>query len=111
MRKVYSGQNRDHSYAEENSVFTQNGFVAVDKMDEIYQKEWEAYICTLAFENIKPKFVGNAIKVFQMTLDGVELDAIKDELGITVDTIYQLRHRVKSALVKEASQLRKKLEI
>jgi len=112
MKKVYSNRNREARYAADHQQFTFDS-EAIDsgQFDQLYQKEWEAYVSTLALKIVKDKFVGNAIKIFEMSLDGKSAAVIAEKLKIKHETVYQLRNRVKSALIKEIARLRQQLEL
>lgn len=79
--------------------------------DEMYQKKWESYICTLAFERMKTKFTGKAIEVFNMTMEEKDVDHICKKLKLKRDTVYRLRTRVKTALIDEVARLRQQMEL
>ncbi|VGO12589.1 hypothetical protein PDESU_01142 [Pontiella desulfatans] len=79
--------------------------------EEMYQKQWEAYICTVAFKRIQPKFTGKAVEVFQMTMDGQDADKICHKLKLTKETVYCLRTRVKNALIDEVARLCQQMEL
>jgi RNA polymerase sigma-70 factor (ECF subfamily) len=42
------------------------------EMDEVIQKEWQAYVVNLAMQNIKPLFSERAIEIFSLLLDGAD---------------------------------------
>lgn len=74
------------------------------------QKEWEDYITALAMNNIQDRFSGQAIEVFRMTLAGTPPQQIADTLGMQLQSIYNLKNRVKARLIKEIKYLRGELE-
>ena len=106
MRKVYSRQRREDSYVSDNQVVAGGEFADVDRFEEVYEKEWEAYVCSCALASIRKKFVGNAVAVFEMSLEGHTTEEISEKLDVKQETVYQLRNRVKSALIKEIAQIR-----
>jgi RNA polymerase sigma-70 factor (ECF subfamily) len=79
--------------------------------EQMYQSQWESYICTLAFERIKTKFTGKAIDVFQMTMEEQDIEKICRKLELKKDTVYRLRTRVKTALIDEVARLRQQMEL
>ena len=59
------------------------------EMDAIMQKEWEVYITNMALERIKSSFPGQAIKVFEMTLEGKSIAEIASALDIKENSVYE----------------------
>ncbi|MEN8661708.1 MAG: RNA polymerase sigma factor [Lentimonas sp.] len=74
------------------------------------EQEWQEYIVELAMEKARTKFSGNAIEVFTMSLAGQSVDIIADALNIKTNTVYILKHRVKTVLLNEIQQLKYNLE-
>jgi RNA polymerase sigma-70 factor (ECF subfamily) len=56
-------------------------------------------------------FSGKAIQVFQMSLDGNEVEEICCELSLSKDSVYTLKNRVKKYLIREIKKLREELEL
>lgn len=80
------------------------------EIENIIEKEWQTYISTLAMERVSKSFRGNAVKAFEMALEGKTALETADELGITTDTVYILRKRVKRNLLIEVRKLITELE-
>jgi len=79
-------------------------------IDEIIQKEWESYITNMAMNRIKQNFPGQAIQVFEMTLEGKSVSDIAQELGLKENSVYKSKNRVKARLIEEVKVLRQDLE-
>jgi RNA polymerase sigma-70 factor (ECF subfamily) len=79
-------------------------------MDEIMQKEWESYITNMAMNRIKQNFPGQAIEVFEMTLEGKSVSDIAQQLGLKENSVYKSKNRVKARLIEEIKVLRQDLE-
>lgn len=75
------------------------------------EQEWQRYVVELAMERVEKMFSGHAITVFKMSLDGKTVEAISEELSIKTNTVYILKHRVKTVLMKEIKALRTDLEV
>ena len=60
--------------------------------------------------NIKQRFTGNAIKVFEMSLEGKPLEVICAKTELTKHSVYTLKNRVKKALILEINNLSNTLE-
>ena len=81
-----------------------------NQLELVIENEWKNYITTLAMENIKQFFSGNAIEVFMMTVRGHSVEEISEKLKIKIESIYVLRNRVKERLFQEVKYLRRELE-
>lgn len=79
-------------------------------IEERVEKEWQEYIVELAMEKARAKFSGNAIEVFTMSLAGQSVETIAETLHIKSNTVYILKHRVKTVLLSEIKQLKQNLE-
>lgn len=84
--------------------------LATDEFEEMVNKEWGIYLSNLAMTNVEKVYRGNAIQVFKMSIKGMKVEAIAEELGVTVNTVYTLKRRVKSRLLKEVQNLKTNLE-
>lgn len=98
---------REQTYAKDHDEQD----MSQDLFDKLYQKKWESYICTLAYERIKPKFTGKAIHVFDMTMKEHDVDYICRKLDLKRNTVYRLRTRVKTAMIDEVARLRQQMEL
>jgi len=94
----------DKAAAQEVKLYSEH------EVDSIIQKEWENYITNMAMERIKGSFPGQAIKVFELTLEGKSIQEISAELGIKENTVYKSKNRVKAKLINEIANLRLELE-
>ena len=84
--------------------------VLEQEVDSIIRKEWENYVTNMAMEKIKGSFPGQAIKVFEMTLEGLSIQEIATKLDIKENTVYKSKNRVKAKLINEIAHLRLELE-
>lgn len=76
------------------------------EFEMVVQKEWEAYVSTLAFERIKHLFSENALKCFTMFLDKISPEDIAEQLKISRDSVYKMRARVVKRLQDEIKVIR-----
>lgn len=74
------------------------------------EEEWQQYVVRLAMDRVRVKFSGNAMEVFSRSLAGESVEGIAGELGIKVNTVYILKHRVKTMLLREIQLLKHDLE-
>ena len=79
-------------------------------IEKIIGQEWLDYVASLAMEKVQEVFSGNAIDVFRLSLEEKSAKEIAAELGITEESVFVLRSRVKSRLKKEISKLRQLIE-
>lgn len=99
-----SGQSLDdedsfHELAEDESV-----------MEARVENEWQQYVVDLALDRAREAFSGNAVEVFTLSLAGQSVEDIAQKLGIKTNTVYILKHRVKTMLLKEIQILKRDLE-
>jgi len=80
------------------------------ELDERVEQEWQEYVVGIAMERASKVFSGNAVEVFQLSLNGKSVEDIASQLNIKVNTVYILKHRVKAVLLKEIQQLKHDLE-
>ena len=80
------------------------------EIDAKVEREWQRYVVDLAMERAKMVFSGNAIEVFQLSLQGKDVEEIAIQLHIKTNTVYTLKHRVKTVILKEIKQLKHDLE-
>ena len=74
------------------------------------EEEWQEYVVELALDRARTKFSGNAVEVFTRSLAGETVEGIAEGLGIKTNTVYILKHRVKTVLLREIQILQQDLE-
>lgn len=74
------------------------------------EREWQQYIVDLALDRAREVFSGNAVEVFTLSLSGQPVENIAQKLGIKTNTVYILKHRVKTMLLREIQILKRDLE-
>ena len=74
----------------------------------IAEKEWRAHISDCAYTNIKGNFSNNVLQCFDMSLQGCSTEEISQITGISSQTIYVYKQRVKDALCHEIRLLNHK---
>lgn len=82
----------------------------VEELEGIIQEEWKSYILELAFERLGEIFEGKIIDCFRLTLENKSVDEISATLGITKDSVYTLRNRLKPRLISEVHKITRDLE-
>lgn len=84
--------------------------ISESELEQIIGDEWLDYVASIALEKVKEVFSGNAIEVFRLSLEEKNAKQISAQLGITEESVFVLRSRVKSRLKKEISKLRQLIE-
>ena len=84
--------------------------IRLPDIEQIAEREWGVHIANMALENIRPLFSGKAIKVFQLSLDGMDVPQIAQQLALKENSVYRLKNRVKARLITEVEELRKEFE-
>jgi len=80
------------------------------QIESIVEKEWAAYIASKAMTLVRESFQGQAIKVFELSLDGHSASEIAEQTQLTIATVYTLKKRVKKRLYLEIRKLAAELE-
>jgi RNA polymerase sigma-70 factor (ECF subfamily) len=70
-------------------------------IEGLIEREWEAYMVNFAMNRLRSLFSENAVRVFEMSLEGHSASAISEQLNLGIDSVYTLKNRVKSRLVRE----------
>ena len=80
------------------------------ELDAIIEEEWMSYITTIAIKKMESHFDGNAMKVFQLVLDGYTISQIAQKLDLKESSTYVIRTRVKAKFQTEIRRIRSLLE-
>jgi len=84
--------------------------IAPSDIEDFIEDEWKKYVSTIALENLRKNFQGQAVEVFELGLKGLNTQEIANQTGLTTSTVYTLRMRVKKNLLREARHLIQELE-
>ncbi|EDM25555.1 probable extracytoplasmic function alternative sigma factor [Lentisphaera araneosa HTCC2155] len=106
----YIRSSQSHSNKLSKAAEEMNETYSDHEIDEIIRKEWENYISNMAMERIKKSFPGQALKVFEMSLEGKSVAEIAETLNLKENSVYKSKNRVKARLIEEISLLRSDLE-
>lgn len=111
---TYASLRKEKSETEKLSAFSEEEVLRGDMhhtdMEAFIDAEWENYISTLALERIKKSFHGNAVRVFELGLEGHKTSEIAEITGLKESSVYTLRKRVKKSLLSEIRNLAAQLE-
>lgn len=83
---------------------------AAAEIDQLIDEEWAIYISSQAMDRVRAVFKGQAIHIFELSLQGLSAAEIAHQTNVTVATVYTLRKRVKKRLYFETLQLTQDLE-
>ena len=81
-----------------------------EDLDAIIDQEWENFITQKAFERVSEYYTESAIKVFELSLEGMDANEIAQKLDIAINSVYSFKNRVKRSLFLEVRALIKELE-
>ncbi|MFD2302811.1 RNA polymerase sigma factor [Roseibacillus ishigakijimensis] len=111
FRKRTASQRRLHEFADQAHCQThwQPPQVA-PTIERIIDDEWATYLATLAMARVKEVFQGQALTVFDLSLDGLPAATIAEKTGLSIASVYTLRKRVKKRLYLEIRALAAELE-
>jgi len=101
--------NRDRMISEDPDIIN-DSLTDENSYLQVAETEWKNFIMETALNNIRTEFSENAIKVFEMSLEQMPIEAIAEELGIAVRTVYNSRLNVKNRLMQEVHLLQKDLD-
>jgi len=107
----YDRKKRRHDKHDRFRESLPDNFPPSGEFDQIFEREWAIYIVNKAMQCVKKSFHGNAVEVFELTLDGMSVQEICRKLEIKEFTVYALRSRVKKRLTDEIARLRSELEL
>lgn len=79
------------------------------EIEKAADDEWEEYVPKLAWKNIRESFEENARRTFELLGEGKTPEEIADKLGISKNTVYTHKKRIKEKLLPEIKRL--KLEL
>ena len=79
-------------------------------IEKVIEEEWVEYLTNYAMDKIETVFSGQTIEVFKLSLEGLSGKQIAEKLGLTEESVFVLRSRVKSRLKKEINRLRSEIE-
>ena len=79
------------------------------EIERIADEEWEGYIPELAWKNIREDFEENARRTYELFLDGKTPVEIAGKLGISKNTVYVHKNRIKEKLIPEIKRLKNEL--
>ena len=80
------------------------------EIDQLIEKEWSTYIASLAMERVRKVFQGEAVRVFELGLDGHSAATISEKTNLSVASVYTLKKRVKKRLYLEIRTVVAELE-
>ena len=100
-------ENADESKKEDLEQYL--GQVSLPDIDEIAQREWEAYISKMAWDRIKDDLAENVRLSFERLMSGESVRSIATGLNFPENTIHVYKNRVQKRLFKEILRLESEL--
>jgi RNA polymerase sigma-70 factor (ECF subfamily) len=80
------------------------------ELNEIIEKEWQAYIVTLALKKVRENFSGNVVDIYLAFQDGLTIDLVAKKYDVSESSVYVYNKRVKAAVTREIVLLVNDLE-
>ncbi|HBC86710.1 MAG TPA: sigma-70 family RNA polymerase sigma factor [Lentisphaeria bacterium] len=79
------------------------------EIEKIAEQEWEEYVPKLAWKNISESFEQNARQTYELFLGGKTPEEIAEKLGISKNTVYVHKNRIREKLLPEIKRLKVEL--
>ncbi|MCM8530456.1 MAG: sigma-70 family RNA polymerase sigma factor [Lentisphaeraceae bacterium] len=76
------------------------------ELEKIVEDEWFQYLSEIAWNKIKTEFKEKQLKAFTMNLEGLPNEHISIELGMSVDSIYVYKNKIKKRLEQTIKSLK-----
>ncbi len=83
--------------------------ISLPKIDLIIEKRWKIHITNLALENIKHQVSKRSLEVFELSMKGVSIGEIAEQLNIKTRSASRMKTLVKSKIIAEIKRLRTEL--
>jgi RNA polymerase sigma-70 factor (ECF subfamily) len=80
------------------------------ELQKIIDDEWKSHLSSLALKRLGDSFGENAIQCFLDGMHSIPATETAERLGLSVETVYSSRKRVKARLLREIQHLRQQLE-
>lgn len=107
-KKAYNHESID-ALEESDDGESFNKKYSVSELEAVADREWENYICDLAWERVKDSFNDKVQSVYIELTKGTECETIAEIIGIKVNTVYVYRKRIQEKLYKEIRRLNREL--
>lgn len=105
-----SEKRRRKVFNEEVEIDNLNDANLATTIENNIEKEWETYMVNFAMDRLRGLFSENAIRVFEMSLEGHPATEIAAKLNMGIDSVYTLKNRVKARLIKEVHAVMSEVE-
>jgi RNA polymerase sigma-70 factor (ECF subfamily) len=84
---------------------------AGDKLDAVWQREWEQNLVSAAFRRLRTKVSSQQLLIFRLTTVGeLPLTQVAKKLGVSLAQVYLARHRVGKLFKAEVLRFRRETE-
>lgn len=108
--RIYTFFNKENK--KQNDVEINEEIVGPEEaeLDEIIEKEWQAYIVNMALEKVRDSFSGKVVDIYVAFQEEKTVDVIAKEFGVSESSVYVYNKRVKAAMTREIVLLVNDLE-
>ena len=102
-------QERERNSIEDTDTLYLNS-IRLPDIERIAEEEWRIHLTNLAFRRIEKDFSKKAIEVFRLSIEGLDPEAIADQVGIGRASVATLKARVKARFFMEIERLKEELD-
>ena len=96
---------------DESALIEQMPDPAADRLDEVWQREWEENLLKSAFRRVRSKVTSQQLLIFRTaSIEKLTAGQVARKLGVSLAQVYLARHRVGKLLKAEVEQLRRDTE-
>jgi len=106
IKKISRKKSKEEAVQDDASILE----IGETEIEKIIQAEWTNHLTSVALERVAKAFSGQAIDVFKLSLQGKTAKEISETIGVTEDSVFVLRSRVKSKVIKEMRLLKQEIE-
>ena len=96
---------------EESALIEQMPDPAADRLDEVWQREWEENLLKSAFRRVRSKVTSQQLLIFRTaSIEKLSAGQVAKKLGVSLAQVYLARHRVGKLLKGEVERMRRETE-
>jgi len=78
---------------------------AIPEIEKLAEREWRAHVADRAWENIQQDFSDDVLSCFTQSRQGIGVDEVARNLGVSQSSVYVYNKRIKDRLIKEIRNL------
>jgi len=94
----------------EHKAYEQQNDLSSNELEQMFDKEWAAFLTQKAWENISRDLSETMRKCFEGFMDGQKIKEIADNLDLPENTVSVYKKRVSTIMKREIHRLREELD-